>query len=380
MNKNEFLKLLKKYNDHTASDEERRFVEAYYNLLELNKNTDNDILNDLLEGQILDRVWERIHKEDYATSKIRKLAYFRRIAAAVIVLIAVGAAFYLLRGDKNKNSISNNGIATTPSTIITPAHKKAVLTLANGKNIVLGTNINKTLSKAVKQDSDRIIYQNIEGEIAKGTEYNTLTTPHGGEFKVVLSDGTNVWLNAGSSLYYPVAFNGEKRIVELKGEAYFEVARQKNHPFIVKVGNSEVQVLGTHFNIRAYDELGTINTTLTEGKVRIVKAQESKLLSPGEQAIISRNSSEIQLHEANIDAVLAWKNNLFYFDNTNIKEIMNELSRWYNVSVMYNAENLKSLNFSGVMSRYEDIDAVLERLSLTGTVHFAIEGKTVVVK
>lgn len=157
------------------------------------------------------------------------------------------------------------------------------------------------------------------------------------------------------------------------------MVQQEDHPFVVKVGKSEIQVLGTKFNVKAYRESSAIKTTLAEGKVRVVIEDKSRLLRPGEQATIDRGMPGITVKKVNVDAALAWTNDLFYFDATNIKEIMHELSRWYDVNVAYSSEDLKKLNFSGVMSRYSDFQAVLKRLSLTGTVRFDVQGRKVIV-
>ncbi len=379
MTRKEFLKTIKKYRKGTASAEEKRFIEAYYDLLGMQEGVDEKEMDERQERMLLYKVWTQIgDKERKSTAEIKPFVNFRNVAVAVIFFVAAGTIFYLL--NNKQQATHDNRVAVSKRTAdITPAGQKAVLTLGNGQKVLLGNKTSKSLPAIAKQDSGELIYQNKPESSSGQVNYNTLTTPRGGEFKIVLSDGTRVWLNAGSSLHYPVTFNGEERAVQLEGEAYFEVVQQEDHPFVVKVGKSEIQVLGTKFNVKAYRESSAIKTTLAEGKVRVVIEDKSRLLRPGEQATIDRGMPGITVKKVNVDAALAWTNDLFYFDATNIKEIMHELSRWYDVNVAYSSEDLKKLNFSGVMSRYSDFQAVLKRLSLTGTVRFDVQGRKVIV-
>lgn len=381
MTKSEIFGIIKRYNNGTASKEERRFVETGYDLLGIQDGADEKKMNAVLQNKLLLNIWKHIHQEEKSSlRKPKLLVRYKNIAAVAIVLLVSGVFFFLLnKKEQTPTTAANKKITATMPTIIKPAAQKAMLTLANGKKITLGGVSHASLIGIAKQDSGQLVYRAQHGVISGRVQYNTLSTPRGGKFKIVLSDGTKVWMNAGSSLYYPVAFQGKTRNVRLEGEAYFEIAQQKDHPFIVEAGKSEVQVLGTHFNIKAYKRFGDIIATLAEGKIRVVNGVRSQLLEPGEQAVINRNSSGIAVKKVNVKAMLAWKNDLFYFESTNIKQIMNELSRWYDVDVKYKTKDLEKLNFSGVMSRYSNIKAVLKRLSLTGTVHFEIMERTVTV-
>ena len=212
---------------------------------------------------------------------------------------------------------------------------------------------------------------------------NTINTPRGGQYKINLPDGTKVWLNAASSLTYPSQFTAKERRVELSGEAYFEVASQvltnskgnSKIPFIVKTQNQEVEVIGTHFNVKAYNDDNDSETTLLEGKVKVVgysngvKSNEEKILNVGQSAIW--NNGKIVIEAVNTEKAIAWKDGKFAFSGENIKDLMSNISRWYNVEVAYDGD-VSEVNFEGSISRYETISEVLRKLELTGTVHFKI--------
>jgi ferric-dicitrate binding protein FerR (iron transport regulator) len=210
--------------------------------------------------------------------------------------------------------------------------------------------------------------------------YNTLRTPRGGQYEIILPDGSKVWLNAASSLHYPVAFAGTTRTVEITGEGYFEIAPDPQKPFIVKVGDDEkIEVLGTRFNVNSYPEEGEIRTTLQDGSIRISGGGKSILLKPSEAVEFDKATGKMEVGPVNVNAVIAWKNGLFYFDNTNIKEIMEQVSRWYNINIVYETRDLGHKIYSGTLPRYSDVSALLKMLEMTGTVHFRIDGRTITV-
>lgn len=387
MDKGYFIEILKRYRSGTASKEEQRFIEAYYDLLELRECEEEQTGN--VDEEMLYKIWERIRREEggYRLRITKKAVRYRSVAAIVLILLVTAATVYLVNNyNVEKDTVARVSKPAPVEPVIKPAGKKAILTLANGKSVAIGcgskdsfSNSGLGVSNVYKKGNGALVYEKPDHRAHQTEEYNMLATPRGGEFQIVLSDGTKVRLNAGSSLRYPVAFQGRERKVYLEGEAYFEVARKSDHPFIVSVGKSEVQVLGTHFNIKAYTE-EPIRTTLAEGSIRVVKGKVSRLLRPGEQAVIRNEASVIDVRKVDVKAMMAWKNNLFYFNHSNIEDIMDELARWYDVEVIYKTNSLKKLNFSGVMSRYSDIGAILERLSLTGTIHFEVNGRTITVK
>lgn len=313
----------------------------------------------------------------------RRMIRWISVAAIAIALLGIGVWFTL------QSQTAKPSVATLqkdqPESAIHPGGNKAILTLANGQKIVLDSTRNGLLSmqgntKIVLTGKSRLAYT---GHHAKNGKrqilYNTVATPRGGKFQVVLPDGSKVWLNAASSIRFPTEFAGKERRVEITGEVYFEVAANPSLPFVVQLPSSgEINVLGTAFNVNAYKDENVINTTLAGGAVK-VKISDNKpvLLKPGQQAQWNRKSNEMQVRQADLDKILAWKNDLFYFDNTNIREIMRQLARWYDVDVIYDTKNLEQKNFSGIVSRYNDIEPLLKRMELTGTIHFKIEGRKI---
>jgi ferric-dicitrate binding protein FerR (iron transport regulator) len=229
----------------------------------------------------------------------------------------------------------------------------------------------------VKQSNGQLAY-NTQNEKPTEVLYNTLTTPRGGQYQLVLPDGSKVWLNAASAISYPTAFTGSERKVEIKGEAYFEIAKNTAMPFIVKVNDAQVQVLGTHFNINAYSDEDAIKTTLLEGAVKVTKDAASTLLKPGQQAILGRSSNEIRVQEnTDLDAVLAWKNGYFSFNQTDLATIMRQIARWYDVDIVY-SDKVPERRFGGEIPRNTNAAEVLKMLE-ESKVHFRIEGRKVIV-
>ncbi|HZW69216.1 MAG TPA: FecR domain-containing protein, partial [Hanamia sp.] len=267
---------------------------------------------------------------------------------------------------------------------LAPGGNKAILTLANGSQIILSNAQNGALAqqgntKVVKLDDGKLAYRQDEITVAPVIEYNTVSTPRGGQYQLTLSDGSKVWLNAASAITFPTAFAGKERKVEIKGEAYFEVTHDASKPFEVTVNGMQVAVLGTHFNINAYDDEGNTKTTLLEGSVKVSKGNLHRIIVPGEQAVINNLSDIINVNnDANLDAVIAWKNGKFYFDHSNIRTVMNQISRWYNVDIEYSG-NVSKI-FGGTISRNVSASNVFRILEATGGVHFKIEGKKVIVE
>jgi transmembrane sensor len=265
-------------------------------------------------------------------------------------------------------------------TIIAPGGNKAILTLQDGSTIILNDAENGTLAtqgntRVVKLANGQIAYDEASGPADK-VLYNTMTTPRGGQYKLTLPDGTNVWLNSASSINYPTAFVGKERKVSITGEAYFEVAKNKNKPFYVVAGNQSIEVLGTHFNVMAYSDEENIKTTLLEGSVKISEHNNMSILKPGDQAVVA-NKGGITVKPADIDEAMAWKNGYFKFSRVDIKHIMRQISRWYDVEVAYEGD-IPDDEFVGKIGRSENISQILHLLELEH-VHFKIEGKKITV-
>lgn len=312
-----------------------------------------------------------------------KIFFLRKwfLVAAVFLLVVATGLFLFLNSEKNlKKEVAQVKNETTAP----PGGAKATLTLADGSVLDLGKMENGVISKQgnisiVKTSDGRMIYKVIESnESSQVVQKNTIQTPRGGEYQIILPDGSKVWLNAASALTFPTAFSLTERKVELTGEAYFEVAKNKEKPFIVETGGLSVNVLGTHFNIAAYPDESILRTTLVEGSLRIDPGENKVLIKPGQQASLERNKNFVQVREVDIKEAIAWKNGVFVFNDENIESIMRKLSRWYDINVHFEAE-LKNKDFSGTISRFKSVEQVLEMLQLTGSIHFKIEGREIYV-
>jgi ferric-dicitrate binding protein FerR (iron transport regulator) len=350
---------------------------------------------------MLNEAWEKIQQRQGKSIKKRNLIRRVKVAACILILLASGVFIYLISSRQNRQqNLANQASIQNENAQIHPGGNKAILTLANGQQIVLDQAQNGSLAKQgntriIKLNNGQLSYNrqssivNGQSQAAEGTQssvlYNTITTPRGGQYEIILPDGSKVWLNAASSIKFPTAFTGKERQVKMEGEAYFEVAQQASKPFVVVTGNAEIKVLGTRFNINAYsNENHLIRATLAEGAIHVASLSGNGeglgvRLKPGQQAVLSIQTSNINIREVNVDQMLAWKNGLFYFDDTNIKAIMKQVTRWYNVDVIFATQQLKNKNYSGIMSRYSNVEDVLKRMELTGTIHFKVEGKTITV-
>ncbi len=383
------LYLFKKYLNNQCTPAEVEALLEYFNVQE-NELLLRDIIMQNLEmddtwpgskatwGNAADETYAGIKKQ-IAAEKNKMIPIFKRtwfkIAAAAILLFGIFTFYKLGLG---KNNLKQQ-VAKTNSADMAPGGNKAVLTLADGSKIVLDSAANGNLTN---QGNTTII--KLDGKLAYTASgnngevlYNTISTPKGGMYQIVLSDGSKVWLNAASSLRFPTAFTGKQRNVELSGEAYFEIEKNAAMPFNVTVSEMNVQVLGTHFNVMAYNEESEIKTTLLEGAVKVTKGSALGLLKPGKQASLDNNGAII-ITDAEIEKDLAWKNGMFFFENNDIKTIMQQLNRWYDADISYQG-NVTSRRFTGQISRYINLSGVLKMLELTGDIHFKIEGKKILV-
>lgn len=326
--------------------------------------------------------WDDLFNRIIQSDKIHSIApepkriLWPRIVAAAAVLIVLGTASYFLLFHK----VSKNEIAKTEiKDVVPPSAAKAMITLADGRQIVLDSAANGTLAlqanvKLVKHADGEVSYSGTSGEAL----YNTLTNPKGSKvINMTLADGSKVWLNAGSSLTFPVAFVGSERKVSITGEAYFEVAHNAAMPFKVSKDAMEVTVLGTRFNINAYNDEEDIRVTLLEGSVRtsIVNGGYS-ILRPGEQAIVTNDIKLVK--NADVEEVMAWKNGMFAFKNASLPEIMRQAARWYDVEVIYEGR-LSNERYRGEVSRSTNLSQLMKILELSG-VKYKIEGKKITVK
>ena len=310
--------------------------------------------------------------------KSRRMTLRWSIAASIILLVGlfVGRTINGVRDIHEEQELAKS--------VMQPGTSKAILMMADGKEVVLeqGQNLNILLNERVRvaTSSQGIVYE----EYGKGMvteEYNKLTTPVGGEYSLVLSDGTKVFLNADSELKYPVEFSDGKRIVDLKGEAYFEVHKDSLRPFVVRMNGSEVTVLGTSFNVNTYGDDGQIYTTLVNGSVRVssVKNGQAEVLKPGMQSVMDVQSGQLTVREVDVEPYVAWREGRFVFRAMTLDLIMRQLQRWYDFEVFYQNPELKDYEFRGVIKRDMDLDKVLSVIKVTTNVDFEVKGKVITI-
>jgi len=375
------LELLEKYLSGNASPEERAKVEQWYASFEEKKAAmgEGDDLNAIRE-KMYRKIADELNLQEPVIPFYRKLNF--RLTAAAILILLIGS-YFIFSTQQKTNTISSATAKTLLKNDITPpASNKATLILADGKTIELDSSANGTLAvqgkiNIVKQNDGLIAYTGKPGD---KISYNTLTVPRGSKpMKLLLADGSEVWLNVASSVTYPTAFVGGERRVEVTGEVYFEVAKNKEMPFIVKKLNDdvEVKVLGTHFNVNTYEDEQDIKITLLEGAVNVSKGNTGALLKPGEQARVSMADKISIMSNEDIEEVMAWKNGRFYFDGADIKTIMRQVEKWYNVDIAYEATIPYS--FVAKISRNVNVSDLFKILELTDLVHFRIEGNKITV-
>ncbi len=369
--------LIQKYIS-AASAQEKAIVEEWYENLQGSDADLNPAQLQLIKSELKSKI--------IADTQPPTVLLWRKImwAAAALVVGLLGTLFYVNNEEVKKPSL----VVNSYSNDIRPAANKAVLTLANGEQIILNNDVTGTLAhqseiKISKTDAGQLSYAKEQTTVhtAPATELiNTLTTPRGGKYVVTLSDGTKVWMNAASSLRYPAAFLGEERRVELVGEAYFEVAKNTKMPFKVVSGLQTIEVLGTHFNINAYKEDPTLQSTLIEGSISIRSGKSAALLKPGQQAnITAKNPFAIKvISGVNVDEVTAWKDGYFQFESADIETILGQFSRWYDMDISYQSE-IPTGHYHGKVSRNLGIKQALKILNLSG-INFKIEGKKIIVK
>jgi len=375
------LELLEKYLSGNASPEERAKVEQWYASFEEKKAAmgEGDDLNAIRE-KMYRKIADELNLQEPVIPFYRKLNF--RLTAAAILILLIGSYFIFSTQQKTHTISSATAKPLLKNDITPPASNKATLILADGKTIELDSSANGTLAvqgkiNIVKQNDGLIAYTGKPGD---KISYNTLTVPRGSKpMKLLLADGSEVWLNVASSVTYPTAFVGGERRVEVTGEVYFEVAKNKEMPFIVKKLNDdvEVKVLGTHFNVNTYEDEQDIKITLLEGAVNVSKGNTGALLKPGEQARVSRTDKISIMSNEDIEEVMAWKNGRFYFDGADIKTIMRQVEKWYNVDIAYEATIPYS--FVAKISRNVNVSDLFKILELTDLVHFRIEGNKITV-
>lgn len=381
--KKAFSKIIKKYLKGKASDSEVSFLEKYYKhfekessfTLRLSVNDKENLERELFAG-ILQKTTKK--KKIFQLSKI---CWYKQAAAALILLfIGLGTYYNFIATNDSETTVIATPVLAKKD--LRPGGNRAILTLSNGSTVVLDS----TGNGFVTQQSNTQIVKTAKGQLSyttlnqnsKELVYNSVSIPRGGQYQLVLPDGTKVWLNADSSIRFPVAFVGKERKVTITGEAYFEVAKDKKKPFIVSSANMDVEVLGTHFNVSAYAEESIVKTTLLEGSVKINNKKSEFYLVPGQQSQLNNSGQFSIKNNIDVDKEIAWTKGKFQFNSNTIQEIMLQLSRWYDVEVIYQGK-VSSETFSAIIKRSSNISQVLKLMEASG-VKFDIEGKKIYVK
>jgi transmembrane sensor len=390
ISKNRISHLLKVYSEGRATKAEEQnlfeWVASRGKEVPIKKHID-ELVSSYNPDQVLPTVdWEHLYKNIIETKNsrnsqpaiLRKITW-RRWAAAAAAAITLGTGFYFVNNiHKGQKDLLATGLPKK-NDIAAPNSVNAVLILSDGQKIILDSTGNGVLAKqgsvnVVKLADGKIAYRGASNEI----QYNTLSNPRGSKvINLALADGSRVWLNTASSLRFPTAFSGSERKVEITGEAYLEVAHNPDMPFVVSKGNTNIKVLGTRFNVNAYDDESTLDVTLLEGSVSVAAKtdQRPSIIKAGEQAAVNKNGNIQVNYSVDLDDVMAWKNEIFSFKGDDIQSVMKEVSRWYDVNVIF--DKAGDEKFYADVSRNTSVSTLLAMLEATKAVHFKIEGRTI---
>lgn len=300
---------------------------------------------------------------------------------AALFILPLGVALVLWQGMKNETVEVHRQF----SAVSRPGGERAILKLYDGKTVMLDSTMKSSLisheaNVRIEMDSNHLLrYSSYDSiGITDTNKNNELIIPKGGEYQVVLADGTKVWLNSASRLIYPPSFMGKERRVVLSGEAFFDVAHDAERPFIVETSRMNVKVLGTRFNVNDYDDNEEVSTTLVNGSVEIVSGgQQAFRLVPGEQAYGKEN--ELEKREVNVRLYTSWIDGKFLFNNTELEEIAKQISRWYDVEIFFSSENVKKVRFTGAIVKFKPLDDLVRMIESTSQVRFSVKGKTIVI-
>lgn len=373
---NEFADLYRKFLEGQCTEEEKERLLALQNQMDF-EDDDSQLTPE--ERAIKLETFSRINKTLTTRRLRRKLWYY--LAAASVLLLA--CALWLFndqsptRPPVTANTIMNTD--TVQSGPPKPGGQAAILTLGDGSQVRLdkvqaGDLTSKGASFVQKVTNGHLVYNNHEAAVT----FNTITVPRGNLFRLTLPDGTEVWLNADTRLVFPTRFTGSERLVELQGEAYFEVAKNKTMPFRVKANGTMVEVLGTHFNVSAYPDEQQVKTTLLEGSVKLSNHFTKAVIKPGQEGSLDQNSHKIKVAKARGLEAIAWKDGYFIFHDESLVNIMKRAERWYDVDVEFQGD-VTGYQFGGSLSKYQDISELLHIIELTKTVHYKIEGRRITI-
>ncbi|MDR6941567.1 FecR family protein [Mucilaginibacter pocheonensis] len=381
--------LYKRFLRHESKPEDIR------RLMELFGTVDDQTLQELVRMQLddpsamvpfnaenrirYDRIFNNLKQQTAPARPARKI-WTAISAAASVILLLVTAGYYFLHSPSSRPVVAAQRIHND----VKPGGTNAYLILSDGQSIALAGE----RSGVIGMDAGKSIVKTANGQVEYVNGHNNhdnnkiglniLQTPNGGHYRLVLADGTKVWLNAASQLTYPASFADLKeRKIELKGEAYFEVAKDAAHPFIVRTDDQQIRVLGTHFNVNAYHDDGGSKTTLLEGSIRAAGNHSEAVVRPG-QEVVSSSTGRLTIGQADTELAIAWKNDQFMFESEPVRPLMKKVARWYDVEVIY-ARDVPDVRFNGAISKFENISAVLKILESTGKIHFEVSGRNVYV-
>lgn len=393
MAEDDLKNLLRRFFNGELSEAEKEELSGW-----VNRQDDDDMIDELLEKSWADFSTEERLPEDLAAGMLRNILaeskqrgadtggrvvrlFWRHIAvaASVLLLLGTGAYFFLNQRSEDASMVQ---VSDEPQDVTPPETNRATITLADGSTVYLdelndGEVARQGNISVVKLENGKIAYQTESGEILNELQYNTLSNPRGSRvIDMKLSDGTHVWLNAGSSITYPVAFVGNTRDVQLTGEGYFDVTTDKIKPFRVSAGGMQVEVLGTEFNVNAYDDEESVKTTLIAGSVKVLSGTNAAMLKPGQQSDF--RNGRIHVNDgANTEAATAWLKGNFYFDNTSLQEVMRQISRWYDMDVVFTDAPMQR-TFSGAMKRDLRLRQAMRVLEYND-VKYSIVGKQIII-
>ncbi len=381
----EIAKLIALDMSKQISDEEKEILNNWLNSSETNKQIYSRIVsknnyakrNAAYKEIDVEAGWKKVAEQVSQVPNRRILPVLLRYAAAIFIPLTIVAATYWYIADITEKSVA-------PIAQIVPGTKQAILVMADGSSVNLTNDSIKSMVEndgtVINKSGNKLIYNEQANSKAQKQMFNTIIVPRGGEYSLVLADGSRVHLNSMSKLVFPVNFSGNTRELKLEGEAYFEVTKDKTKPFIVSIRGMQVRVLGTSFNIKAYNNEPMVYTTLVEGKVQLnLESDKSTLgiLNPDQQAVYSTNSHTVEIQQVDARNIAQWTSGKYFFKNERLEEIMKTLSRWYDFNYRFDDESLKNIRFEGGLNKYDSIEPILDIINKTGKIKVSVNGKDV---
>jgi transmembrane sensor len=365
-----YHKLAGKWLNGTITDVEKKEFSSWYEekgIKEKINIPEGFVIGELHHSA---RIWERIQERNRVTKRSKSIFIYKLSSAAAIIASIIGLGYWIL---SNNDNVKETKATVQSATYIKPGSDKAVLTLSDGRKLMLNDSSTENISDTytlINNKNGTLAYNSKNNSIHSTIGYNTMTTPRGGQYRIMLPDGTKVWLNSDSYIKYPTVFTGNARTVTLSGEAFFDVKENTVMPFIVKTNEVDISVLGTAFNVNCYNNESDVSTTLINGSVKVTSENSSKIIKPGQQVQLFRNNpGHLKLNDnVDVSQVIAWQKGLFEFNSTNLQSIAKQLSRWYDVDIVADAKN-NDFTFSGGINKKTPLNDVLKILDANGIKH-----------